>query len=469
VTTTTPGPPPRTSAGRDLVACADCGLRADPSGAACPRCGADLPRPGAVWREGRTLVALRDAVLPDRCVRCGEPGDGEPIRRRLYWHHPAIYLLLLFWVIPYIVVALAVRRTSTLTMSVCARHRRIRRRALWAAWALLGAAIVDAVAAIALGSAALGVLVPVLVLAALVAGIGGRSLLLGGRIDERIVRAHGAGRGFLRGVADWSDPAGAPGPTPPAAAPATPATAVSSSADVGDILARVWPELRSDPARSAEFEWALDGLHPGVIEGVADSFAREARPLPPAALLRTAVLARTRAGAARYSAPAPRPPAWAPAIVARLSSRRRVGVAALVGGLAACIALGATEQPWARVSADGRALELSGEHVAGGSFAGLAGLAGIITAVVLAVLIVRRSALGRLRAGFGVAAVAHALGGIGALTGLGDVSSSGDDLALAGARVDPAWGLWTALAAAATGLVAALYGYLTVQRRQDAA
>ena len=64
MSTTVPGLPPLSRAPGSLVACPDCGLRVEPVATGCPRCGAALQAEGGVWREGRTLVALRDAILP---------------------------------------------------------------------------------------------------------------------------------------------------------------------------------------------------------------------------------------------------------------------------------------------------------------------------------------------------------------------------------------------------------------------
>ncbi|WP_217924583.1 hypothetical protein [Miltoncostaea oceani] len=423
------------------------------------------------------MVTRHDATWPEVCVRCGEPGDGEPIRRRLYWHHPALYALVLLWVLPYIILAFALRRRTTLTLSVCVHHRRVRLRALWAAWGMAAAAVAGLVASAVLGSAALGSVSALVLIGAPVVGIGGRRLVWCSGIDRVLVRTRGASAAFLATVPDWSDPAcvtPAVAHTPVAAAgPALdPAPAPSwSSADIGAILRRAWPELAADPPRTAEYERALEGLHPGVIESVAESFVREHAPLPAPALLRMAVLARARSGVRPTPAPR-REPAWAPPVVPRLSSRLRAGLITAGLGLAAFLILGSVEQPWAHVSGPGEppfALEGS-DGIGGARLVTLAGLAGLVLAVVLAVLVFRRSTLERLRIVLGLLAGAMGVGLVGALIGLADVGSAPqqirDSLPPPSAGVlyvvpDVAvgGGLWLALVGSVVGMVISIYGY----------
>ena len=55
------------------------------------------PAPAAeagVWRDGRLLVMHKSAQLPDRCVKSNQPADGR-LLRKMYWHHPLIFLSLL--------------------------------------------------------------------------------------------------------------------------------------------------------------------------------------------------------------------------------------------------------------------------------------------------------------------------------------------------------------------------------------
>src|SRR3954464_15581653 len=100
--------------------CHSCGLINFASDPNCKRCGAqslqDAPAgvvledgyvlptpPDGVWRDGPILVMHKIAPLPDYCIKCNSPANGLRIRRKLSWHHPALYILVfgaaLFYVI----------------------------------------------------------------------------------------------------------------------------------------------------------------------------------------------------------------------------------------------------------------------------------------------------------------------------------------------------------------------------------
>jgi hypothetical protein len=65
------------------------------------------------WREGDVLVLSKQHhVLPDRCVKCNAPAAGHRWEKRLYWHHPLIYLSLLAGALIYVVIALIARKEA---------------------------------------------------------------------------------------------------------------------------------------------------------------------------------------------------------------------------------------------------------------------------------------------------------------------------------------------------------------------
>jgi hypothetical protein len=116
------------------------------------------------WRYGHALLVLRDRPLPSRCIKCNADADGM----REYgfsWVAPRAYapLLLvpvvtlppavgrlpwLLWAIPLaflccLIANLWLRKRSRHALGLCARHRRVRRRVLGCASALLIAAVLS--------------------------------------------------------------------------------------------------------------------------------------------------------------------------------------------------------------------------------------------------------------------------------------------------------------------------------------
>jgi hypothetical protein len=116
---------------------------------------------GGVWRDGDTLVLLKTARLPDRCIKCGLPTNGPHLKKKLAWHHPALVLLVLAGVLIYLIVALIVRKTAVVEISLCEDHIRKHRIAVIGTWLtfLLGIVfMVLAISAESLGTAGFGML-----------------------------------------------------------------------------------------------------------------------------------------------------------------------------------------------------------------------------------------------------------------------------------------------------------------------
>lgn len=89
------------------------------------------------WRSGKRLVTPVEATLPKRCVKCNEPTDDPQIKRKLSWHSPAIFLLIIVGLLVYVIVALCCQKRATVFISVCPRHRSARRMAITMAWLMI--------------------------------------------------------------------------------------------------------------------------------------------------------------------------------------------------------------------------------------------------------------------------------------------------------------------------------------------
>ena len=93
-----------------------------------------------VWRDGRAIVMSPGAAMPHRCVKCNEPADEPTAARKVYWYSPWLYLLLLFNIIVFALIAFVIRRRATVAPGLCLEHKRRRRTAIKLAWtgALIG-------------------------------------------------------------------------------------------------------------------------------------------------------------------------------------------------------------------------------------------------------------------------------------------------------------------------------------------
>ena len=96
-----------------------------------------------VWRDGNLLVLAQGASLPRRCVKSNLAASGPALKRRLSWHHPAIFISILAGLLIYVVLALVLSKKATVEIWLSDRWKSIRRRRIMTAWtvALLGVAM----------------------------------------------------------------------------------------------------------------------------------------------------------------------------------------------------------------------------------------------------------------------------------------------------------------------------------------
>jgi len=152
---------------------------------------------GGVWRDGDTLVMLKTARLPDRCIKCGLPTNGSHLKKKLAWHHPALALLVLAGVFIYLIVALIVRKTAVVEISLCEEHIRKHRIAVIGTWLvfLLGIVfMILAVSAESLGTAGFGML---LLFASAIGAATWARIVQVKKIDDHYIWLRGVDESFL--------------------------------------------------------------------------------------------------------------------------------------------------------------------------------------------------------------------------------------------------------------------------------
>jgi hypothetical protein len=158
-------------------------------------------RVSAIWRDGKFLVAARDTVLPDRCVKCNRPARGLRMTKKLYWHPPAYYLLVCAGLLLYAIVALIVRKTATLHLGICEEHRNKRRRSIAIAWSLVALAVVLFVVSASTNEGTFAGISVLLILGAIIFGIVTTQLVAPVKIDHQgVVWLKGVPPAYLEGL-----------------------------------------------------------------------------------------------------------------------------------------------------------------------------------------------------------------------------------------------------------------------------
>lgn len=167
---------------------------------------------GTAWRKGKLLVVGREGSLPIRCFRCNSGDDVTKIKRRLYWHPPLVYVLIVAPLL-FILVGLFTRRTQVVHVPICGEHKKRRMRQQLYAGGLaiigLGISIAAAFTATAPSANSQGITVAMvglgmlLVLVAIIWGVVASRMVYPSRITRTHAFLGGAGSDFLAQLPTW--------------------------------------------------------------------------------------------------------------------------------------------------------------------------------------------------------------------------------------------------------------------------
>jgi hypothetical protein len=164
-------------------------------------------QPQGVWQRRGQVIMLKDAELPDSCVKCNAPvRDSEKVKVRLYWHHPALYVALVSPLIYAIMAAIFTKR-ATIYAGLCKEHRASRDSKLTAGLSLVIGGFFGGFYFLANGPVELSVISFLLVV------IGGIVLcflppLKAEEIDDTRIWLKGAGRAFCESLPPWEQRGG---------------------------------------------------------------------------------------------------------------------------------------------------------------------------------------------------------------------------------------------------------------------
>jgi len=202
--------------------CTACGLVNFDSDANCKRCLTAAPVPGdlpssppsgitledgyvlppppmseGIWSDGKTLVMTKGACRPDRCLRCDAPANGYRLRRRLRWHHPALYILIFGAMLLYLILALVLSKHATVDFALCADHVRRRRNLMLGGLGIFLFALTLLVVAFSYDYAMIGLSAVLLFFAAIIWLIIAYKVVTVKRIDDRYIWLTGLDEKYL--------------------------------------------------------------------------------------------------------------------------------------------------------------------------------------------------------------------------------------------------------------------------------
>lgn len=202
------------------VDCSRCGTMNMPTDQLCFKCGSPLQVTSRIdsaqqpyfppathgmpsmWRTKSILVMTKEALLPGRCVKCNAYAE-ERLKRKLTWHHPALYLLIIVSVLIYAIVAMVVRKTATVNVALCPEHFAARKKHLAITWAL-GLLCVACFAVAILSDELISVVLGIaLVIATPIYGIVTLRVVTPARIDEHLVWLRGVNADYLQELPEW--------------------------------------------------------------------------------------------------------------------------------------------------------------------------------------------------------------------------------------------------------------------------
>jgi len=156
-----------------------------------------------IWRSKSLLVMTKEALLPSRCVKCNAP-TGDRLKRKLTWHHPAIYLTILISILVYAVIAMVLRKTATVNVGLCEDHANVRRRNLAITWVMGILAMVCFPVAGVLEDVTFLIVGGLLLIATAVYGTVTLRVVVPTKIDDQFVWIKGINPNYLQEFPDWN-------------------------------------------------------------------------------------------------------------------------------------------------------------------------------------------------------------------------------------------------------------------------
>lgn len=92
--------------------------------------GHEVTNTSGCRRDGKYVLVPVGSDLPHRCIICNAPAVTPIKKRKVYWHHPAWYLLIPLNILLYAVIGLIVRKKAEVSPGLCQEHHDKRKKKL---------------------------------------------------------------------------------------------------------------------------------------------------------------------------------------------------------------------------------------------------------------------------------------------------------------------------------------------------
>jgi hypothetical protein len=161
------------------------------------------------WRDGKKVVTYDKSTLPSRCFKCNAATTDAPLKRKLYWHSPHYYWLILLGAVIrigiflYVIVALIKRQRATVEVHLCPRHLQRRKYSIAGGWAGAALALILVIVGATQQQTWLMLAGFGLLLASIIGGLIGASVGKASRIKDHVVWMNGAGKELLESLPVW--------------------------------------------------------------------------------------------------------------------------------------------------------------------------------------------------------------------------------------------------------------------------
>jgi len=167
---------------------------------------ASLPPPThnvpTIWRSKSMLVMAKRAPLPQRCVKCNAPAQ-QTLKRKLRWHHPALYLVIFGGVLLYFILSLVLSKSATIHIGLCETHVATRKRDMLITCVLVLLSFGSFFLAAAAGENTFLLVGIFILLGAIIYGIVRARMVAPQRIDDHYVWLAGVDDNYLEQFPEW--------------------------------------------------------------------------------------------------------------------------------------------------------------------------------------------------------------------------------------------------------------------------